>query len=112
MLVNEVAEPDFIVYGEGIEAGILSLEGSIEEAVSAHDALLFGSDTLLGERERALTLRARDLAIAQGQARAPRSQHPCARRWRERARAGGPDRLRRFAGADAAEGEPLARRSC
>ena len=66
VLVNHAAEPDFIVYGEGIEAGILSLEDRIEEAVSAHDALLFGSNTLVGGRERALTLRAREVALAQG----------------------------------------------
>lgn len=64
VLVDEAAEPDFIVYGEGIEAGILSLEKGLEEAIASHDALLFGSNTLLGARERALTLRARDLALA------------------------------------------------
>jgi fructokinase len=66
VLVDEAAEPDFIVYGEGIEAGILSLEDTIEEAVAGHDALLFGSNTLIGKRERALTLRARELALAAG----------------------------------------------
>jgi fructokinase len=66
VLVNEAAEPDFIVYGVGIEAGILSLEEHLEEAVAAHDALLFGSNTLVGERERALTLRARELVLAAG----------------------------------------------
>ena len=66
VLVNEAAEPDFIVYGAGIEAGILSLEDSLEEAISAHDALLFGSNTLVGERERALTQRARELTLAAG----------------------------------------------
>ena len=66
VLVNDAAEPDFIIYGEGIEAGILSLEDTLEEAIAAHDALLFGSNTLVGERERALTLRARELALAAG----------------------------------------------
>ena len=66
VLVNEAAEPDFIVYGEGIEAGILSLEEGLEEAIASHDAVLFGSNTLLGARERALTLRARDMALATG----------------------------------------------
>jgi sugar/nucleoside kinase (ribokinase family) len=66
VLVNEAAEPDFIVYGEGIEAGILTLEEHLEEALSTHDALLFGSNTLIGARERALTLRARELALAAG----------------------------------------------
>ena len=82
VLVNEAAEPDFIVYGEGIEAGVLSLEGRIEEAVSAHDALLFGSNTLVGERERALTLRARDIAIAQGK-HVLFDPNIRARRWRD-----------------------------
>jgi sugar/nucleoside kinase (ribokinase family) len=66
VLVNEAAEPDFIVYGEGIEAGILALEDGIEDAVAQHDALLFGSNTLIGERERALTLRAREHARREG----------------------------------------------
>jgi sugar/nucleoside kinase (ribokinase family) len=66
VLVNEAAEPDFIVYGEGIEAGILSLEEGLDEAIASHDAVLFGSNTLLGARERALTLRAREVALATG----------------------------------------------
>jgi fructokinase len=66
VLVNEAGEPDFIIYGEGIEAGVLSVEDRIEAAVAAHDALLIGSNTMLGERERALTLRARELALAAG----------------------------------------------
>ena len=66
VLVNEAAEPDFIVYGEGIEAGVLSVEDRLEDAIASHDALLFGSNTLLGERERALTLRARERALAGG----------------------------------------------
>jgi fructokinase len=66
VLVNEAAEPDFIVYGEGIEAGVLSVEDRLEDAIASHDALLFGSNTLLGKRERALTLRARELALAGG----------------------------------------------
>jgi sugar/nucleoside kinase (ribokinase family) len=66
VLVNAAAEPDFIVYGEAIEAGILSLEAGLEEAIASHDAVLFGSNTLLGARERALTLRAREVALATG----------------------------------------------
>ena len=66
VLVSEGGEPDFIIYGEGIEAGVLSLEDRLEDAVAAPDALLIGSITMLGERERALTLRARELALAAG----------------------------------------------
>jgi len=64
--VNDAGEPDFIIYGEGIEAGVLSLEDRVEEAIAAHEAVLIGSNTMLGERERALTLRARELALAAG----------------------------------------------
>ena len=86
VLVDEAAEPDFIVYGEGIEAGILSLEESLEEAIAAHDALLFGSNTLLGARERALTLRARDLALASGK-HVLFDPNLRMRRWRDRGEA-------------------------
>jgi fructokinase len=66
VVVNEEGEPDFIVYGDDIESGLLPLADRLEEAIGAHDALLIGSNTLLGERERPLTLRARELALAAG----------------------------------------------
>ncbi len=66
VVVNDQAEPDFMIYGDDIEAGLLSLEDRLEEAIAAHDAVLIGSNTLLGERERVLTLRARELALAAG----------------------------------------------
>ena len=89
VVVNEQAEPDFVIYGDDIEAGLLSLEDRLEQAIAAHDALLLGSNTLLGARERPLTLRARELAVAARQAhpvrperaRAPLGRHrrkPCA----------------------------------
>ena len=55
VVVNEQAEPDFVIYGDDIESGLLSLEDRLEEAIAAHDAVLLGSNTLLGERERPLT---------------------------------------------------------
>jgi sugar/nucleoside kinase (ribokinase family) len=84
--VNEAAEPDFIVYGEGIEAGILSLEEGLDEAIASHDAVLFGSNTLLGARERALTLRARDVALASGK-HVLFDPNLRMRRWRNRSEA-------------------------
>lgn len=59
-------EPRFIVYGEGIEATIGSVSGRLEEAVGMASALIFGSNTLVGEPERELTFRARELALARG----------------------------------------------
>lgn len=82
VVVDAAGEPDFIVYGEGIEAGILSLEDRLEAAIAAHDALLIGSNTLLGERERALTLRAREIARAQGK-RLLFDPNVRLRRWRD-----------------------------
>ena len=66
VVVNEQGEPDFAIYGDDIEAGLLSLAGRLEEAIDAHDAILLGSNTLLGERERDLTLRAHQLALDAG----------------------------------------------
>ncbi len=66
VIVNEQAEPDFMVYGDDIEAGLLSLEENLDQAIGEHDAILLGSNTLLGARERALTLRAREVALDAG----------------------------------------------
>jgi fructokinase len=59
-------EASFAVYGEGIAATIASVSGRLEEAIGAASALIFGSNTLVGERERELTLHARALALAGG----------------------------------------------
>jgi fructokinase len=54
------------VYGDGIRAGIRAVEPQLEEAVGEASALVFGSNTLVGQPERDLTLRARDLAVERG----------------------------------------------
>ncbi len=82
VVVNEQAEPDFVIYGDDIEAGLLSVEDRLEQAIAAHDALLLGSNTLLGARERVLTLRARDLAVASGK-RILFDPNVRVRRWRD-----------------------------
>jgi fructokinase len=56
-------EPSFQIYGDGIEATIKAVESHIEEAVAGSDGLFFGSNTLVGESERALTMAARDAAL-------------------------------------------------
>ena len=58
-------EPSYAIYGDTIEAVIEALEGSLEQAVDRCDALFVTSNTLVGERERALTLAARERALAQ-----------------------------------------------
>ena len=57
-------EPSFQVYGEGIEASMRSLDGRVADVLAEASALVFGSNTLVGERERELTLHARDVALA------------------------------------------------
>ncbi len=57
-------EPRYSIYGESIAATIGSLEPLLEQAIEASTALVLGSNTLVGERERAVTERARELALA------------------------------------------------
>jgi sugar/nucleoside kinase (ribokinase family) len=59
-------EPDFQIYGDGIPATIETLEHGLDDAIDHADALFFSSNTLVGEAERALTMRARDLALTGG----------------------------------------------
>ncbi len=59
-------EPRFIVYGEGIVAGMRAIGHRVAEAISAAGALVFGSNTLVGEPERELTLRASRAAAERG----------------------------------------------
>jgi sugar/nucleoside kinase (ribokinase family) len=55
--------PEFLVYGRGIEAAMVAL-GPVLEAVGAASSLLLGSNAMLGEAERRVSLRARTLALA------------------------------------------------
>ena len=59
-------EPDFQVYDEGIAATVCSAAAGLEDALGRAEALVFGSNTLVGERERVLTMRARELALDRG----------------------------------------------
>jgi fructokinase len=59
-------EPDFQVYDEGIAATVCSVEPLLEAAIERAEALAFGSNTLVGESERTLTMRARRLALDRG----------------------------------------------
>jgi sugar/nucleoside kinase (ribokinase family) len=52
-------EPSFAVYGEGISAAMRAAGPHLQEAMDASDALVIGSNTLVAEPERELTLRAR-----------------------------------------------------
>jgi fructokinase len=55
-------EPAFQIYGEGIEACVRSVADRLPVAIGGASALVLGSNTLVGEPERVLTLQARRLA--------------------------------------------------
>lgn len=59
-------EPRFEIYGDAIELAVEAAEPRLPEAISAAEALVFGSTTLAGEGERRATLRARELALERG----------------------------------------------
>jgi fructokinase len=59
-------EPQFEVYGQGIEDGLRAVAGQLDDALDAASALVFGSNTMISEPGRAVTLHARREAIARG----------------------------------------------
>jgi sugar/nucleoside kinase (ribokinase family) len=59
-------EPQFQVYGEGINAAMRATASHADEALSHGSALAFGSNTLVAKPERTLTRRARALALEAG----------------------------------------------
>jgi len=63
--VTAQGEPSFSIYGEGISAALEAFGPRVDEAVEATEALVFGSNTLVGP-ERAVTLRARERALELG----------------------------------------------
>ena len=63
--VTAQGEPTFSIYGEGISAALEAFGDRVDEAVEATEALVFASNTLVGP-ERAVTLRARERALALG----------------------------------------------
>jgi sugar/nucleoside kinase (ribokinase family) len=80
------AQPSFAIYGAGLRAAMTALGDRLLEAVDACDALFFSSNTLVADDERALTLAARDRALAGGK---PIILDPNLRleRWRSRSAA-------------------------
>jgi len=65
--LDPALEPTFEIHGAGIDAAIASLRGREEEIAGAAAAIVFGSNTLVDERSRAVTAaiveRARTLAV-------------------------------------------------
>jgi len=64
--VDPEGEPTFRLYAEGVGAAIEAAGPRLDEAVDACGALCFASNTLVGERERELTMAARERALGHG----------------------------------------------
>ncbi len=64
--VDAEAEPDFVIYDEGLAAFTEQLGPRLVEAVEASDAFLFSTGTMVGEQERALTQAAHARALELG----------------------------------------------
>jgi fructokinase len=65
-VLDAQAVPEFLIYGDGIRAAMAALEPVLEQAVAASSAVVLGSNTMVGETERRVSLRARELALAGG----------------------------------------------
>jgi sugar/nucleoside kinase (ribokinase family) len=66
VIVDGDAEPTYAIYGDSIQAAMASLHERIHDAIAQCDALFLTSNTLVGERERAVSVAARDDALAAG----------------------------------------------
>lgn len=64
--VDAGGEPSFQIYGDAIESTVHALGDRLEGAVEECEALFHSSNTLVGERERELTMAARERAQALG----------------------------------------------
>jgi sugar/nucleoside kinase (ribokinase family) len=65
-VLDRDAVPEFLIYGDGIRAAMVALEPQLEDAVTSSSTVVIGSNTMVGEAERRVTLRARELALAGG----------------------------------------------
>ena len=65
-VLDRDAVPEFLIYGDGIRAAMTALEPVLDEAVGAASAVVIGSNTMVGELERGVTSRARELALSRG----------------------------------------------
>jgi fructokinase len=64
--VDAAGEATYAVYGSGTAAVVAALAGRVEHAFASAGALFLSSNTLVGPEERALTMRARELALEHG----------------------------------------------
>lgn len=61
--IDGAGEPTYEIYGEGIATVVHALAERVDSAVRGSAALFLSSNTLVGVQERAVTMRARELAL-------------------------------------------------
>jgi sugar/nucleoside kinase (ribokinase family) len=64
--IDARGEPSYEIYGEAIATVVHALAGGVERAVREAAALFISSNTLVGSEERAVTMRAREVALETG----------------------------------------------
>lgn len=64
--IDSAGEPTYRLYGDAVETVLHALGHDVEEVVGEAAGLLIGSNTLVADAERAITMRARELALASG----------------------------------------------
>lgn len=64
--IDGSGEPSYAIYGEAIATVVHALGDRVEEAVEGSAALFLSSNTLVGEDERAVSMRAREHALELG----------------------------------------------
>jgi fructokinase len=64
--IGDGGEASYQIYGEGIGTVVSGLGDRVRDAVRDSGALFFGSNTLVGGEERAVTMRAREAALEHG----------------------------------------------
>lgn len=66
VVVGEDGDPSYAIYGDAIEPTVVALADDLRRAVGAADAFFFAGNTLVGEREREVTMTARQQALDAG----------------------------------------------
>jgi sugar/nucleoside kinase (ribokinase family) len=66
VVIDDEAVPDFVFYGGSIEPAMQAFGRHIETAVGESDLVVIGSNTMLGDDERAITMDLRARALARG----------------------------------------------
>jgi sugar/nucleoside kinase (ribokinase family) len=66
VVIDEQAVPEFLIYGAGLGAVATAFAPQIDAAVAQAGLVVLGSNTMVGEQERAVTVGLRERALAGG----------------------------------------------